>query len=156
MKHRNGFVSNSSSSSFIIALPKKPETYEELKDMLMLKSKTVQADNKKIKVKKLLYLILEGFKKARTYTIDEAVTLYAFLVKTPCQKITWEHTYTYKQEKIMRDYMQGWEDGVIYIMEYEDLPGTPESIYLESGKLFKHIPFIKFGHKYDEAGESTI
>jgi hypothetical protein len=35
MKIRNGFVSNSSSSSFILALDKKPETVEELQEMLL-------------------------------------------------------------------------------------------------------------------------
>ena len=34
MKIRNGFVSNSSSSSFIIALKKKPKSVDELKDIL--------------------------------------------------------------------------------------------------------------------------
>jgi hypothetical protein len=34
MKQRSGFVSNSSSSSFIIGLPKKPETEAELAEML--------------------------------------------------------------------------------------------------------------------------
>jgi hypothetical protein len=34
MKIRNGFVSNSSSSSFVVAFPKKPETIEELKHMM--------------------------------------------------------------------------------------------------------------------------
>lgn len=34
MKMRNGFVSNSSSSSFIIAFPKKPETKEDIKSMV--------------------------------------------------------------------------------------------------------------------------
>ena len=34
MKTRIGFVSNSSSSSFVIALPKKPKTFGELYDMM--------------------------------------------------------------------------------------------------------------------------
>lgn len=34
MKIRNGFVSNSSSSSFVVAFDKKPETVEELKKLL--------------------------------------------------------------------------------------------------------------------------
>ena len=34
MKIRNGFVSNSSSSSFVVAFPHKPETIEELKEMM--------------------------------------------------------------------------------------------------------------------------
>lgn len=34
MKKRNGFVSNSSSSSFIVTFPKKPENKEELAEMM--------------------------------------------------------------------------------------------------------------------------
>jgi hypothetical protein len=34
MKIRNGFVSNSSSSSFVVALPHKPETAEDLQEMM--------------------------------------------------------------------------------------------------------------------------
>jgi len=34
MKIRNGFVSNSSSSSFVVVFPKKPDSIEELKDIL--------------------------------------------------------------------------------------------------------------------------
>lgn len=34
MKIRNGFISNSSSSSFIVRLPKKPKTFEELKNSM--------------------------------------------------------------------------------------------------------------------------
>jgi len=34
MKIRNGFVSNSSSSSFVVAFPKKPESVEELQRMM--------------------------------------------------------------------------------------------------------------------------
>jgi len=34
MKKRNGFVSNSSSSSFIVTFPKKPESKEELAEMM--------------------------------------------------------------------------------------------------------------------------
>jgi len=34
MKIRQGFVSNSSSSSFVVAFPKKPESVEDVKDMM--------------------------------------------------------------------------------------------------------------------------
>jgi hypothetical protein len=34
MKIRNGFVSNSSSSSFVVAFPKKPESVEDVKKMM--------------------------------------------------------------------------------------------------------------------------
>lgn len=34
MKIRHGFVSNSSSSSFVVAFPKKPETVEEMRELL--------------------------------------------------------------------------------------------------------------------------
>jgi DUF438 domain-containing protein len=34
MKTRKGFISNSSSSSFIILLPKKPESSDELRSMI--------------------------------------------------------------------------------------------------------------------------
>ncbi len=34
MKIRNGFVSNSSSSSFVVAFPEKPKTEQELRDMM--------------------------------------------------------------------------------------------------------------------------
>jgi len=40
MKVRNGFVSNSSSSSFIVAWNKKPESVEEVKNILFGDAKT--------------------------------------------------------------------------------------------------------------------
>lgn len=46
MKIRNGFVSNSSSSSFIVAFPKKPETENELKDILFGKGYTIEEEYK--------------------------------------------------------------------------------------------------------------
>jgi len=37
MKIRNGFVSNSSSSSFVVAFPKEPKSVEDVKEMLFVK-----------------------------------------------------------------------------------------------------------------------
>ena len=48
MKYRAGFVSNSSSSSFVISFPKKPETKEELAEMMGVCHPTSQYDSKVI------------------------------------------------------------------------------------------------------------
>lgn len=40
---RSGFVSNSSSSSFIVTFPKKPESKEELKEMMKMEDRIIDA-----------------------------------------------------------------------------------------------------------------
>jgi len=43
MKIRNGFVSNSSSSSFVVSFPREPKNIEDVKDMLFDKGQTLYA-----------------------------------------------------------------------------------------------------------------
>jgi hypothetical protein len=44
MKIRNGFVSNSSSSSFVVVFPREPKSMEEVKDLLFDKDQTIYAN----------------------------------------------------------------------------------------------------------------
>ena len=59
MKIRNGFVSNSSSSSFIVIFDKKPESVEEVRSLLYGKSKAVINYDEKMSTLVLAEIVFE-------------------------------------------------------------------------------------------------
>ncbi len=69
MKIRKGFISNSSSSSFVVAFPHKPESVEDLKTMMFGKQKWHYADiydDKDILTKLIAEKVLNKIKKEAT------------------------------------------------------------------------------------------
>ena len=74
MKIRQGFVSNSSSSSFIVFFPKKPKTAKEMKELLygdLDKTRRYYAEDEPFDTLQLASIVFEDLKKQKPMTLDE-------------------------------------------------------------------------------------
>jgi hypothetical protein len=142
MKIRNGFVSNSSSSSFIVGFPKIPSSPEELERMMFNKSGEVQPYEHSpatptLEVAKTVFrdMSVDNFKSARL-TKKKALEVilegsfpgqppYQYNVKRESDKI--EENYKKETGKDLTEEIENWEkwlltidkDSDIYVKAYE-------------------------------------
>ena len=162
MKIRTGFVSNSSSSSFIIALDKKPKSADELKKMLWEDDKYVGDDydtistdvasefifnmlknTKAIKGMKQMLKIpgsLEGRPNFFDYRTDEKIGSPEF--KRIFQRYL-DDTTCFK-EKVFQKFLDKNESRVLYSLEFSD--DTLTGSILEHGGVFDYIPYIRLSN----------
>ena len=103
MKIRLGYVSNSSSSSFIVAWDKKPESIEEVKNILFGDAKSHECNGNHAETLQLAETIYKDTDEASISLIkEEQANLYAYYGKTwyskgykPNQKLMDEYTKQY-------------------------------------------------------------
>jgi len=155
MKTRNGFVSNSSSSSFIVAFPYIPETVEEVKQMLFGDIERIDIYDYSITTSQMAGVVFKDMLDSGIVNkekIMEEVSLGQF---PGCP----EHDYNYRDEEAMNKYFEIWDkaavklgndfinanlNGHFFIFEYCDNDGPLYST-MEHGDIFSRLPNIQIG-----------
>jgi hypothetical protein len=169
MKIRSGFVSNSSSSSFIFALPKKPESVSELQTMLFGTDEGLGNpytwDDKDIKifpaeqVAEIVFRDIQDKHPSDPHLIEEAMRgwddgesfdTYERMRDLPQeeQNRLWDQQARISKEKTdqaRRKFMAETRGSAVYAIEISDGDGSIHSA-MEHGDLFERVPHIQISH----------
>lgn len=171
MKIRNGFVSNSSSSSFVVAFEHVPKTKSELKKMLFGDAKEYPSPYPKLSkvkswpVEKITETVWRDMKdgpvdEARVIAEMSGGTLYGdgaprlsyeVLFKLKGAEYDWAmEEYRAAREKYaceLRDVFveKCGKDVKYFVFSYADEDGEYFSA-LEHGELFKRLPYVQISH----------
>lgn len=166
MKVRNGFVSNSSSSSFIVALPKSPDSVEELRDILFKDVRTLDYYSKSFSTMEVAQQVYKDICRFVEDNKDKSTDRIIFDIVTDdfYDEENWQHCY----DKAGGDYskfdnelyktlnlplMQGEINGYkqtldivnnkfVFTVEYSDNDGNFYCV-LEHGGTFDRVKHIK-------------
>lgn len=157
MKCRNGFVSNSSSSSFLVAFPRNPKNAEEVQEIVFSKEVSFRCPFSKAvwKAESIAQYIWDGMKNQipnnRKIIISK---MYNVLVdnyqdfETPAKNP--QHPgdynfdregYTYANKQKVIEFMDDNDGCFFYYFEYDDNEGTLEQA-MRHGDLFKNLPHL--------------
>jgi len=161
MKTRSGFVSNSSSSSFIIALPHMPEDVKELQNWLFFEDTEVFVgpyegdwpvavvtervfndlkDLKALTKKQMIDSLCDGWFDTM-FKIDE-------FYEGADHRLNLKKWDKYKREEateIVNQFIKSHSKMKFFIVNYEDGNGAFESA-LEHGDLFERVPHLVISH----------
>ena len=166
MRIKNDFVTNSSSSSFVVAFEKPVKSLDEIKDKIMFieKAKAVFVDIQKQKplriikncppcLKKITGEIASGFFEGYEWDSPKLNNLKRGDFKTEKEyfatqgKIYDELSEKNRQkaEKIATNFIKENKGKVAYIFSYSDNDGEFES-EMEHGDTFRNFPHITISH----------
>lgn len=148
MKIRNGFVSNSSSSSFIVAFNDVPKSEKELQDLLFGEEKTIGVFDYKVPTKDISLIVFNDLlnnKPATKEQITEELQsgMFEELMHYYC-KTSWKE-YLNKKDILAHERAEKFiQDNIgkkIFIFEYSDNAGIVFST-MEHGEIFSRLAYI--------------
>jgi len=171
MKIRKGFVSNSSSSSFVVAFPKMPETTEEVREMMFGKQEWHFSGDHNISTKEIAKMVfeeIEGKESASKLKIYNAIRhgwfdfyydpkllpgnytsneSYALDWKKDADKIKeiWAHEEDVNNQRaidIANAFLKINKDCFVSVMSFGDEDGEFDGMMEHSG-IFKHLENIR-------------
>jgi len=166
MKIRHGFVSNSSSSSFIVAFPHKPDSLEELQKMLFGDDKVYPCPyhNKSWDTEAVAEVVWLDMQKKSPSTIEDMGEVVragwvdghpefdSFRRKSEDSAgrgdIDWDAYNEASRcfaEKYAKQFSENHPDTVFFSFEYADGDGNMETA-MEHGTLFDNLPHMRISH----------
>lgn len=157
MKTRDGFVSNSSSSSFVIALDEKPKNIKELRFCMWLWEDLIEKKDFDISVKTdtVTKRILNDIRKSKPTTkwkdiydvMNKGVCYNELMPDSDDFKSYKEYEKRYKETSkiVAKTFMLNNRKKNVYILEYGDNVTDLES-YIEHGGVFDRIRHLWISH----------
>lgn len=158
MKFRDGFVSNSSSSSFIVAFKKKPENVSEVKEVLFGSEEQLDYYDEKFTTWQIAQQVFDDIKEPLTeeqiaeelsygYLDDKDAPEYSAFVKEDGRTDFDEYhkaknKYAQKRAKKFLKIAKGRQ---IYKFHYSDNDSNFFSA-MEHGEIFYKLPHIQISH----------
>ena len=157
MKYRNGFVSNSSSSSFLVAFPHNPKSVKDVQEMVFGDTKNFvhPYDSVVYAVEQISQIIWDEVKKQipnNRNIINSA--MHNVLVDYRDFEIPIENPqypgdydfdyegYTHANNQKVHGFMNKNDGCFFYHFEYSDNGGGKISCAMEHGDLFKNLPHL--------------
>ena len=165
MKIRNGFVSNSSSSSFIVALPKKPKNIEEMRQLLFGNDKETPLfapfDDATFSQQQVAETVFADLKTAiKENKVAEEIS-HGYFEGYP------QHDYSWRKDETDDDRQKRWQEETkkvtsaaqkladkfiadnkgkkFFVFSYSDNDGD-YSAALEHGDTFRLLPHLVISH----------
>jgi hypothetical protein len=146
MKIRNGFVSNSSSSSFIISLEENPSDHKEVQKLVFGDLEGVFPFDKYLKTEDISKIIYDEICKSSRATFGEIFDLYYdnmfFKSKYLNSQIPEILDQTFKTVKEF--YLKN-INNFLYILEFSDGDGVLDTA-IEHGGYLEKIGAVRFSH----------
>lgn len=166
MKIRNGFVSNSSSSSFVVAFPEKPTSVEHIREMMFKDEKSFPNPypwddrEKEFSTLKISETVCNDISNQTANDIENIVEGFGGwlegspenpdvwhredLTQEEKDKIwnDWDKSYDKYQRDTAMKFIESHKDMFIYVFEYSDNDGD-YFCTLEHGGIFDNLQHVK-------------
>lgn len=154
MKFRNGFVSNSSSSSFIVAFANIPSDAKELQKMLFGDIKVVDIYDYSVSTEQMAKIVFEDMQEDGAVIEDGEVTKEVnsgWFPGMPDYDYDWKDEKARDEyysecdkaaEKLAKKFIEANRGSNIFIFEYCDNDG-PVFSTMEHADIFSRLPHLK-------------
>ena len=157
MKIRNGFVSNSSSSSFLVAFPKAPKSISEVQSLMLGKTKhiTNKYTGEKLTATEAAKYVMAQIKKQKpvkpNYKKIEDI-IYGTCFSTlriedfPSYSEYYEEASRYTNKMIAEFIAKYSTSSRVYVLIFGDSSSDDGGGLIENSDIFKKLPHIKLSN----------